>query len=97
VAHDPARTGKEEALPLETARGEAVFLALRQREGLDAARFAAEFGGPPRAFFAPAIERMVERGWLEETDASDLRLTAAGRLLADSVASEFLAGEASEV
>ena len=97
VERDPAQVGETEVLPLGTARGEAVFLALRQREGLDAARFAAEFDGPPRDFFAQAIERMVERGWLEETEDSDLRLTAAGRLLADSVASEFLAEETSEV
>jgi oxygen-independent coproporphyrinogen-3 oxidase len=88
---DPARAGVLEDLPLETARGEAVFLALRQREGLDAARFASEFGGPPREFFAEEIDRMQHFGWLLETSAGDLRLSAEGRLLADSVAAEFVA------
>ena len=34
-----------------TARGEAIFLALRELRGLDAQAFATEFGEPPRAFF----------------------------------------------
>jgi oxygen-independent coproporphyrinogen-3 oxidase len=92
VARSPATVGEEETLPLATALGEAVFLALRQREGLSARRFAAEFGGAPRDFFADAIEETVRRGWVEESvDATgDLRLTAAGRLFADSVAMAFV-------
>ena len=88
---DAASAGELETLSVETARGEAVFLALRQREGLDAAVFAAEFGRPPRAFFADEIDRAVGRGWLIEEASGDLRLSASGRLLADSVAAEFVA------
>ena len=93
LERDPARAGALEGLPVESARGEAVFLALRQPEGLDAARFAAEFGAPPRTFFAGPIRELCRRGWLVESDRGDLRLSAAGRLLADSVAAEFVAEE----
>lgn len=87
----PGKVGTLEPIDPATARGEAVFLALRQREGLSAARFAAEFGAPPRAFFAAGIDRARERGWLAESGEGDLRLTEAGRWLADSVAAEFVA------
>ena len=88
------RPGEGETLPDRTAREEAVFLALRQREGLSAAAFAAEFGDPPRVFFSDAIDRAAARGWLEEggRDEGDLRLTREGRLWADSVALEFVSG-----
>ncbi|MFP6655447.1 MAG: coproporphyrinogen III oxidase family protein, partial [Myxococcota bacterium] len=102
VATDAGRVGEVEGLSVAEARGEAVFLALRQREGLSAAAFAAEFGEPPRAFFAQEIDSMTSCGWLVERDAGeeaeggeegagDLRLTDSGRLLADSVAAEFVA------
>ncbi len=85
--------GELELLPPAVARGEAVFLALRQREGLSARRFEAEFGAPPRDFFRAEIETGLARGWLveDEPEPGDLRLSSAGRLLADSVAAEFVA------
>ena len=58
-AGEPA-TEEVEIQSAATARGEAVFLALRCREGLSAARFVAWFGEPPRASFAEAIERLGE-------------------------------------
>ena len=90
---DAARVGELESLSAETARGEAVFLALRRREGLDVRRFSAEFGGPPSAFFGPEIKRVVDHGWLIEAPGGDLTLSARGRLLADSVAAEFVVEE----
>ncbi len=90
LARDPARAGEEEHPPIAAIRGEAVFLALRQREGLDARRFEAEFGAPPRFFFAAEIDRCVAAAWLAEGAGGDLRLTPAGRLLADSVAEAFV-------
>ncbi|MFK7894896.1 MAG: radical SAM family heme chaperone HemW [Myxococcota bacterium] len=101
---DAAGAGEIEALSAETARGEAVFLGLRQREGLGAAGFAAEFGGPPRAFFDAEIEQALAAGWLLEESAQaeeqggkqgralDLRLSSEGRLVADSVAALFVSG-----
>ena len=75
--------------------GEAVFLALRQRAGLSAGAFEAEFGGPPRDFFEAEIRELVSRGWLSEGEPSvgDLRLTNTGRMMADSVAAEFVASD----
>lgn len=93
LARNPARVGEVETLTLETARGEAVFLALRQREGLSAARFALEFGAPPRAFFGAEIDAHRAHGWLIEDANGDLRLSSAGRLMADSVAESFVGVE----
>lgn len=73
-----------------TARGEAVFLALRCREGLSAERFRAGFGDSPRAFFAEAIERLGADGLVVESDAGDLRLTERGRMLSDLVGQGFV-------
>lgn len=88
-------TGEEELLSVATARGEAVFLALRQREGLSARVFEAEFGGPPRDFFEAEIGSLISRGWLSEGEPAvgDLSLTNAGRLMADAVAAEFVLGD----
>jgi len=87
-----ASVGADEELSIETARGEAVFLGLRQREGLSSGAFEAEFGAPPRVFYGAAISKFIDRGWIVEGGAfpADLALTAAGRLLADSVAAEFV-------
>ncbi len=85
----PAEAAPPEVLEARTARGEAAFLALRTRRGLDAEAFAGEFGGAPRLFFSEAIERLVAGGLLVEERGGDLRLTARGRLLSDSVSAEF--------
>jgi oxygen-independent coproporphyrinogen-3 oxidase len=79
-----------EVFDAPTARGEAVFLALRTAAGLDAARFASEFGRAPRGYWEGPIEALVARGWLEEGPTGDLRLTPQGRLLADSVFEYFV-------
>jgi oxygen-independent coproporphyrinogen-3 oxidase len=86
----PAAAGPTEIFDADTARGEAAFLALRGSRGLLAAEFEREFGRPPRAFFEPAIDRLVEAGLLDEAGGGDLRLSARGRLLADSVFAEFV-------
>ncbi|MCR9096283.1 MAG: radical SAM family heme chaperone HemW [bacterium] len=93
VERDPSAAGEEETLDPATARGEAVFLGLRQLEGLSARAFAEEFGAPPRAFFGPEIERLIATEWLVEGPTGDLRLSPAGRLLADDVAEAFVVGE----
>jgi oxygen-independent coproporphyrinogen-3 oxidase len=79
-----------ERLDGATARGEAAFLALRTSEGLAAAPFSAEFGAPPRAFFAAAIDELVAAGCLTEAEGGDLRLTPRGRLVSDSVFERFV-------
>lgn len=87
---DPAGSGEIEVLSAPIARGEAMFLGLRMARGVDATRFAEEFGAPPRHFFAAAIERLCDDALLEEEEGGDLRLTPRGRLLADSVFQWFV-------
>jgi coproporphyrinogen III oxidase-like Fe-S oxidoreductase len=77
-------------LDAPTARGEAAFLALRSAAGLDARRFASEFGKPPRGFWEEAIAGLIVRGLLQERLGGDLRLTRRGRLLSDSVSEYFV-------
>jgi oxygen-independent coproporphyrinogen-3 oxidase len=86
---EPATTDVE-VHDAATARGEAVFLALRCREGLSAGRFREAFGAPPRAFYAAAIERLGADGLIEESGAGDLRLTPRGRMLSDFVSQRFV-------
>jgi oxygen-independent coproporphyrinogen-3 oxidase len=87
---DPLAAAEIEVLSPPIARGEAMFLALRTSRGVAAADFAQEFGAPPRAFFAEAIERLCAQGLLAESGTGDLWLTPPGRLLADSVSEWFV-------
>ncbi|MCG8592116.1 MAG: radical SAM family heme chaperone HemW [Proteobacteria bacterium] len=93
AAGRPASAECEPLLP-PVARGEAAFLALRRRQGLDARSFAAEFGGPPRAFFEDWIDSLVGAGLLSENETGDLSLTERGRLLSDTVFEGFVGGGA---
>ncbi len=86
----PPAAGPSEVFDADTARGEAAFLALRGSRGLLAAEFESEFGRLPRAFFGPAIDRLLEAGLLDEAGGGNLRLSARGRLFADSVFAEFV-------
>jgi oxygen-independent coproporphyrinogen-3 oxidase len=85
-----AEAGPPEVLAEATARGEAVFLALRTSAGLDARRFSIEFGGEPRRFFAAEIDDCTAAGLVEEAESGDLRLTPRGRMLSDSVFERFV-------
>jgi coproporphyrinogen III oxidase-like Fe-S oxidoreductase len=84
-----AEAGPAEQLDAATARGEAILLGLRSG-GVDAARFAREFGEPPRSFYREQIQALAEAGLLEEREGGDLRLTARGRQLADHVCMHFV-------
>jgi oxygen-independent coproporphyrinogen-3 oxidase len=90
LAGSSAEQEPPEVLDAPTARGEAVFLALRSAAGLDAGRFASEFGRFPRGFWEEAIAGLVAGGLLEERLGGDLRLTRRGRQLADSVFEHFV-------
>jgi oxygen-independent coproporphyrinogen-3 oxidase len=81
---------EREVLDAKTARGEAAFLALRTSKGLDAARFAAEFGSPPRHWFAPAIDALVADDLVEERPNGDLVPGPRGLAFADAVAVRLL-------
>lgn len=79
-----------DVLTAAAARGEAMFLGLRTREGVSAAAFAAEFGAPPRGFFRAAIDALGAAGFLVEEPAGDLRLSERGFLISDSVFEHFV-------
>jgi len=92
---DAVEKGRVDALEIETlapeqARGEAVFLALRRRRGLEAAAFEREFGAPPRHFYAEQIDRLVASELLTEGAGGDLRLSERGVLLSDTVFADFV-------
>lgn len=85
-----AMAGALEVLRPATARGEAMFLALRTTAGLAAGEFAREFGAPPRAFFAAAIDACCKAKLLEEDGQENLALSAKGRRLSNEVFAQFV-------
>ena len=85
-----AAAAEIEPLSAAVARGEAMFLGLRARGGVDVPTFAQEFGAPPRGFWGGAIQSLCERGLLEEPDPATLRLSREGRRLADLVCENFV-------
>ena len=76
--------------PVETGERalEYMMMALRLREGMDLARYAALAGHEPDAV---AVSRLAEDGFVE-TGAGRLRLTAAGRPVLNAVLRELLSG-----
>ena len=78
-----------ETLSPENRAREAVMLGLRQTEGIHAESFADRFGFSLRELGGPAVERFQADGLLESNE-SHLRLTRAGRMLADTVVAAFL-------
>lgn len=78
----------EELTTLEQME-ETAFMALRMNSGLSKSGFAQRFGKDLEAVFAPALQRCVQRGWLEET-ADAYRLTEEGRVLGNLVFVEFI-------
>lgn len=79
----------EERLDREAQARETAMLALRLTRGLDRAAFEQRFARDPAKFFAEPIARHSADGLLELTNDA-LRLTRAGRLLADTVIADFL-------
>lgn len=65
------------------------FLALRMREGIHRADFAAHFGRPPEEEFAAVLETLLSQGLLEET-AYGYRMTALGLSYGNYVFSRFI-------
>ncbi|MFO1076543.1 MAG: radical SAM family heme chaperone HemW [Planctomycetota bacterium] len=82
--------GSAETLSLEQRAGEALWLGIRRRDGVDLAAVARRLGIDIEARFAAPIARHVEAGLVERRD-SRLALTAAGLLLADRVGADYLA------
>jgi len=84
------QAGEIEVLDAATARGEAVFLALRTREGLDPRGFEAEFGAPPERFFGPVFDELCQARLLVRGPGGRLRLSPRGQLLSDAVFERFV-------
>lgn len=78
-----------ETLSPEDRAREAVMLGLRQTKGIENESFADRFGFSLRDLAGPAVERFQNEGLLE-SDGGRLRLTRAGRMVADTVVAEFL-------
>jgi len=73
-----------ERLDEPTRAFEAIALGLRRIDGLPRAAFAAEFGDDPLDRYAEALAEAVASG-LVEADATRIRLSPRGRLLASEV------------
>jgi len=80
---------EEERLDLAGRIGEAAMLALRTSRGVRDADFRDRFGVDTRAIFDTPIKECREAGLLEETPEG-VRLSARGRLLANTVCLQFL-------
>ncbi|MBC1233359.1 radical SAM family heme chaperone HemW [Listeria booriae] len=82
-------TFQQKELSLKEKMEEEMFLGLRKVAGVDKAHFQAKFGQSLDATFAKAIDKTIEKGWLESTPES-VRLTRRGRFLGNNVFQEFL-------
>ncbi|MBC1434500.1 oxygen-independent coproporphyrinogen III oxidase [Listeria rocourtiae] len=80
---------QQKELTLKEKMEEEMFLGLRKVVGVDKAQFQAKFGQPLDTTFARAIEKTIEKGWLESMQGS-IRLTRRGRFLGNNVFQEFL-------
>lgn len=82
-------TFQQKELTLKEKMEEEMFLGLRKVAGVDKAHFEAKFGQALDTTFARAIDKTVEKGWLESTPEC-VRLTRRGRFLGNNVFQEFL-------
>jgi oxygen-independent coproporphyrinogen III oxidase len=82
--------GDSEELAGDARTGEAVMLALRTSEGVDASTFRERYGVDVFTHYAPVIAEYSAAGLLQ-ADERGLRLTARGRFVANDVCGAFLA------
>jgi oxygen-independent coproporphyrinogen-3 oxidase len=82
--------GDSEELTGDARTGEAVMLALRTCEGVDAGTFRERYGVDVFTHYAPVIAEYAAAGLLV-ADERSVRLTARGRFLANDVCGAFLA------
>ena len=82
--------GESEELTGDARAGEAVMLALRTSEGVDAGTFRERYEVDVFTHYAPVIAEFAAAGLLVADDRS-VRLTARGRFLANDVCGAFLA------
>lgn len=84
-----APTGSAETLSPWQRAGEAVWLGVRRRDGIDLAGIGERLQLPVADRFAAVVQRQVDCGHLERA-ATRVRLTDAGLLFADAVGAAFL-------
>ncbi|MBI1825475.1 MAG: hypothetical protein HYR83_03735 [Planctomycetes bacterium] len=84
---------ESEAIDRETLIHELVLMQLRLNEGLDLRLFRERTGVDPRELFAEPLGQLSSSGLIEWDDAA-IRLTRRGRLLANHVMAELVAGSA---
>ena len=82
--------GDSEDLAGDARTGEAVMLALRTSEGVDAGTFRERYGVDVFTHYAPIIAEYAAAGLLV-ADERSVRLTARGRFVANDVCGAFLA------
>jgi oxygen-independent coproporphyrinogen-3 oxidase len=80
---------EEENLSIEEVLGEALFLGLRLRAGLDLAEFAARYGTRAEQYYKKPLKRLQKAG-LVEIAGEHLRLTRRGVLLGNEVFMQFM-------
>ncbi len=78
-----------EHLDRKQAMGEAVWLGLRQRQGVDTVWFEQRFGCTLFEVYAALLARWMNQGKLEQ-QGRHVRLTAKGLNLADEISASFL-------
>lgn len=82
--------GEAEELSPEDRARELAVLGLRRTDGVDRESFLSDTGFRLEDLAAPALEKHLQAGWLEEAGSS-VRLTREGRFVADHVVIDFLA------
>lgn len=77
------------ALTDDDRQSEAIFLQLRLREGVDLPEHESRFGVDVLKRYEPELERLFDAGLIEIAD-SCLRITRAGKVLANEVFAAFI-------
>lgn len=80
---------QQKELTMKEKMEEEMFLGLRKVAGVDKMHFKNKFGQELDITFGHAIDKTIEKGWLESTSES-VRLTRRGRFLGNNVFQEFL-------
>ncbi|WP_232507742.1 radical SAM family heme chaperone HemW [Ghiorsea bivora] len=89
VLDDAKAVNSQEELSHQAAMGEAVWLGLRQSQGIDLTWFKHRFGQDLLDVYPLLIKQWVNQGKLE-VDGVQLKLTSEGLSLADDISASFL-------
>ena len=82
----------EDSLRLSKAQlaEDAVIFGLRMNEGISLELLEQRFGGPAIDVFRPRLNDLIHAGLAEASGRERIRLTRAGRLVADAIGAEFV-------